>query len=65
MARADAIGYDFGYAYPRPYYGSAYGGAGFFSGSDVAIAMPPPVDPGYPPYPLGYGEASYGPTAMG
>ncbi len=61
------FGYDFGYAYPRRQFGPGFGSAGFFPGSDVSIAMPPPAGDGYgyPPYPLGYSDASYGPTGYG
>jgi len=61
------FGYDFGYAYPRGYYRPGYGSSGFFPGADAAFAWSAPEveGPGYPPYPLGYGDASYGPTGYG
>ncbi len=44
-----------------------YGSSGFFPGADAAFAWSAPEveGPGYPPYPLGYGDASYGPTGYG
>ncbi|WP_374547522.1 hypothetical protein [Rhodoblastus sp.] len=57
----------YGY-YRRPWFAPpyAYGAGGFWSGANVAYATPYPVDtPAYPPYPLGYGDASYTPTGYG